>query len=482
MSPKIVNIIGVSRVYMIPVVMSGGSGTRLWPLSRQLFPKQFLPLSGDQSMLQETLTRLNGLDLQPPVIICNDDHRFIVAEQLRTLDINNAEIILEPIGRNTAPAIAVAAFNALNNNEDPLLLVLAADHVIGDIKAFHHAITQAKTLADNGKLVTFGIVPNTPETGYGYIKRGNKIDAHGYEVESFFEKPDLETAKSYLLSGDYLWNSGMFLFKASSYLEELKVHRADIYSACKVSVETFDKKADFMRLNEDVFAHCPSESVDYAVMENTQEAAVIPLDARWNDIGSWSALWDITEKDTGGNVIVGDVVIHEVHESYIHSSSKLVTAVGVDNLVIVETPDAIMVSTKDRVQHVKAIVGQLNNEDRQETVIHRQANRPWGSYDCIDKDKRFQVKRIVVKPGAALSLQMHHHRAEHWVVVKGTAQVTKDDEIFTLSENQSTYIPLGVKHRLENPGVVPLEIIEVQSGSYLGEDDIVRFDDTYGRE
>lgn len=471
---------------MIPVIMSGGSGTRLWPLSRQLFPKQFLPLSGDQSMLQDTLTRLNGLDLQPPVIICNDDHRFIAAEQLRELDITDGEIILEPVGRNTAPAIAVAAFNALNQNDksdkDPLLLVLAADHVIEDTAAFHLAIANAEVLAKDGKLVTFGIVPNKPETGYGYIKRGSSIGSGGYEVDAFVEKPDLETAESYLLSGDYLWNSGMFLFKASRYLEELKKYCPEIYTSCKEAVEKLDKSIDFYRLDKEIFSHCPAESIDYAVMEKTTDAAIVPLDAQWNDLGSWAAIWDIQEKDEEGNVFVGDVVTFDVNDSYLHSSSKLVTAIGVDNLVIVETPDAIMVSTKDRVQDVKSIVEQLNNESRQETVIHRQANRPWGSYDCIDQGERFQVKRIIVKPGATLSLQMHHHRAEHWIVVKGTALVTKGEEVFTLSENQSTYIPLGIKHRLENSGIVPLEIIEVQSGSYLGEDDIVRFDDTYGRE
>jgi len=466
---------------MVPVIMSGGSGTRLWPLSRQLYPKQFLPLSSDKTMLQDTLTRLTGLDLQPPVIICNDEHRFIAAEQLRALEISDADIILEPVGRNTAPAIAVAAFNALSKDKEAVLLVLAADHVIEDEAAFHTAISQAEVLADEGKLVTFGIVPDKAETGYGYIRRGKKLGSEGYEVDSFVEKPDLQTAESYLLSGDYLWNSGMFLFKASRYLDELKIHHPEIYSSCKDAVDKIDKSVDFLRLDKEVFSNCPSESIDYAVMENTQEAVVVPLDAKWNDIGSWSALWDICSKDDSGNVIVGDVVIHDVNDTYFHATSKLVTAVGVDNLVIVETPDAIMVSTKDRVQDVKLIVEQLNKQDRQETIIHRQASRPWGSYDCIDQGERFQVKRIIVKPGASLSLQMHHHRAEHWIVVKGTAQVTKGQEVFTLSENQSTYIPLGVKHRLDNPGVMPLEIIEVQSGSYLGEDDIVRFDDTYGR-
>ena len=466
---------------MVPVIMSGGSGTRLWPLSRKLFPKQFLPLSGETSMLQETFTRLNGLDLQTPIVICNEEHRFIVAEQLRELNFEESDIILEPIGRNTAPAIAVAAFHALKEDNQALLLVLAADHVIENNDAFHQAVSHAAILANQGKLVTFGIVPDKPEIGYGYIKRGNQIGMDGYDVDAFVEKPDLATAESYLLSGDYLWNSGMFMFKASQYLEELKEFHPDIYTICEQAVENIDKSFDYLRLSTGIFSECPAESIDYAVMEKTKDAAVVPLDANWNDVGSWSALWDIHNKDNEGNVLVGDVVIHDVNDSYFHASSKLVTAIGVDNLVIVETPDAVMVSSKDRVQDVKSIVEKLNSTGRQETEIHRQATRPWGSYDCIDQGDRFQVKRIIVKPGATLSLQMHHHRAEHWVVVKGTAKVTRGDDVFTLSENESTYIPLGVKHRLENPGVVPLEIIEVQSGSYLGEDDIVRYDDTYGR-
>jgi len=466
---------------MVPVIMSGGSGTRLWPLSRKLFPKQFLPLSGETSMLQETLSRLDGLDFETPIVICNDEHRFVVAEQLRELGVEQSDIILEPIGRNTAPAIAVAAFHAVKQDKNALLLVLAADHVIGDVNAFHQAISYAEVLANQEKLVTFGIVPDKPETGYGYIKHGHQIDSNGYEVDSFVEKPDLETAENYLLSGDYLWNSGMFMFKASRYLDELKVFRPEIYAVCEKSIENIEKSFDYLRLSTDIFSKCPSESIDYAVMEKTNDAAVVPLDANWNDVGSWSALWDIHNKDNEGNVLVGDIVLHDVNDSYFHASSKLVTAIGVDNLVIVETPDAVMVSSKDRVQDVKSIVEQLNSGGRQETVIHRQARRPWGSYDCIDQGERFQVKRIIVNPGATLSLQLHHHRAEHWIVVKGTAKVMRDDDVFTLSENQSTYIPLGVKHRLENPGVVPLEIIEVQSGSYLGEDDIVRYDDTYGR-
>ena len=465
-----------------PVIMSGGSGTRLWPLSRKLFPKQFLSLTDKQSMLQDTLSRLNDIECDTPIVICNEEHRFIVAEQLRELHVNDSDIILEPIGRNTAPAIAIAALQSLLHGKDSLLLVLAADHVIEDNSAFFQAISKAEHMANQGKLVTFGIVPDAPETGFGYIKRGGQISTDGYEVDSFVEKPNLETAESYLLSGDYLWNSGMFMFKASRYLEELKKFHPDIYNICEQSFKSIDNGVDYLRLSAEIFSKCPSESIDYAVMEKTKDAAVVPLDANWNDIGSWSALWDINNKDDEGNVLVGDVIVHDVNDSYFHASSKLVTAIGVDNLVIVETPDAVLVSSKDRVQDVKSIVEKLNSTGRQETVIHRQAARPWGSYDCIDQGDRFQVKRIIVKPGATLSLQMHHHRAEHWVVVKGTAKVTRGDEVFTLSENESTYIPLGVKHRLENPGVVPLEIIEVQSGSYLGEDDIVRYDDTYGRQ
>ena len=467
---------------MIPVILSGGSGTRLWPLSRKFFPKQFLPLSSDLSMFQEAFTRLKDLYLQPPVVICNEEHRFITAEQLRNIDVVDCDIILEPVGRNTAPAIAVAAFHALKNDNDAMLLVLAADHVINDVDAFHHAISHAEVLANKNKLVTFGIVPVKAETGYGYIKRGKAIGSEGHEVDAFVEKPDVETAESYFLSGDYLWNSGMFMFKASRYLEELNIFQPDIYSSCEQAVKNIDKSFDYLRLDSEIFSACPSESIDYAVMEKTGSAVVVPLDANWNDVGSWSALWDIDNKDEEGNVLIGDVVIHDVKNSYCHASSKLVTAVGVDNVVIVETPDAIMVSSKGRVQDVKLIVDELNKTDRQETVIHRHASRPWGAYDCIDSGERFQVKRIIVKPGASLSLQMHRHRAEHWVVVKGTAKVTCGDDEFTISENESTFIPMGVKHRLENPGIVPLEIIEVQSGSFLGEDDIIRYDDTYGRK
>lgn len=467
---------------MLPVILAGGSGTRLWPLSRQHFPKQFLQLNAELSLLQATLSRLENLPTKAPLIVCNDEHRFIVAEQLRELGISDADIILEPVGKNTAPAIAVAAFYALQKDDNALLLVLAADHIIKDQTAFDDAISQAKLLANEGKLVSFGIVPDKAETGYGYIKRGERLGDNGFKVDAFVEKPDLQTAESYLLSGDYLWNSGMFMFKAQRYLDELKMQRPDIYAACERAVETMDSGIDFLRLHETVFSQCASESVDYAVMENTQHAVVVPLNADWSDVGSWSALWDISHKDEAGNAIVGDVILHDVSDSYCHASSKLVAAVGVDNLVIIETADAILVSTKDRVQDVKQIVDRLTEADRPEATLHRQAERPWGSYHCIDQGERFQVKRIIVKPGASLSLQIHHHRAEHWIVVKGTAKVTRGDEVIFITENQSSYIPMGVKHRLENPGVLPLEMIEVQSGAYLGEDDIVRFDDSYGRK
>jgi mannose-1-phosphate guanylyltransferase len=464
-----------------PVIISGGSGSRLWPLSRKHYPKQFLSLNNDRTMLQETLSRLDGLDYQPPIIVCNENHRFIVAEQLRELDIFESKIILEPFGRNTAPAIALSAFQAIKQNEDPVLLVLPADHVIKDKNAFFQAITNAEALAEQDRLVTFGIVPDKPETGFGYIKKGHLIDSVGYNVDAFFEKPDITTAESYLLSGNYYWNSGMFMFKASRYLEELKKFCPDIYHNCKLVIENIDESFDYLRLKAEVFDKCPSESIDYAVMEKTKDAAVVPLDASWNDVGSWSALWDINSKDKQGNVVIGDVIIHDVNDSYFYAGSKLVTAIGVDNLVIVETPDAVMVSSKYRVQDVKEIVEHLNSKKRSEAIFNRQVSRPWGSYDCIDTGERFKVKRIIVKPGASLSLQLHHHRAEHWVVVKGTAKVTKGDEVFVLSEDQSTYIPVGVKHRLENVTDELLEIIEVQSGSHLTEDDIVRFDDTYGR-
>ncbi len=465
---------------MIPVILSGGSGTRLWPLSRRHYPKQFLPLVSNNTMIQETLLRLTGISgLKAPIAVCNEDHRFMMAEQLREIDVTPAAIILEPLGRNTAPAVALAALTA--TSEDDVLLILPADHVIENVQAFQDAVSQAKLLAEQGYLVTFGIVPTEPETGYGYIKRSTEAVDAAYKVASFVEKPNLETAKTYLESGDYYWNSGMFAFKASSFLSELEKYNPDMLEKCQQALKAAKVDMDFVRLDKEIFATCPSDSIDYAVMEKTAKAVVIPMDAAWNDVGSWSALWDVTDKDASGNAIMGDVLTVDTSNSFIHAHSKLVTVVGLDNVIVVETDDAVMVAAKDRVQDVKEIVDQLKAKNRTEADIHRKAYRPWGNYDLVDIGERHQTKRIVVKPGAKLSLQKHHHRAEHWVVVKGTALVTKGDEQILLSENESTYIPLGVVHCLENLGVIPLEIVEVQSGSYLGEDDIVRLVDQYGR-
>jgi len=465
---------------MIPVILSGGSGTRLWPLSRGQYPKQFLPLVSENTMLQETLLRLSGLkQLQPPIAVCNEDHRFMLAEQLWEIHAKPAAIILEPIGKNTAPAVALAALSA--QSPDDILLVLPADHVINNLEAFHTAVNQARELAEQGYLVTFGIVPTEPETGYGYIKRASSPQGAAFNVEAFVEKPDLETAKHYLQTGYYFWNSGMFAFKAGVYLAELEKFHPTMLATCKQALSTAKIDLDFVRLNKEIFSTCPSDSIDYAVMEKTDKAVVIPLDADWNDVGSWSALWDVTDKDDSGNAINGDVLTVDTKNSYIHAGSRLVAAIGVRDLVIIETADAVMVAPKDRVQEVKDIVAQLKNLGRKEANIHRKAYRPWGHYDSVDNGERHQTKRIVVKPGARLSLQKHHHRAEHWVVVKGTALVTKGEDKLLISENESIYIPLGIIHCLENPGVIPLEIVEVQSGSYLGEDDIVRIDDSYGR-
>ncbi len=463
-----------------PAIMCGGSGTRLWPLSRSLFPKQFLPLVNETSMLQDTLKRLPE-NTGEAVFICNEEHRFLVAEQVRQLSISQGTILLEPEGRNTAPAVALAAINALAKNKDGLLLVLAADHVIQDSKAFHHAVEQASVVAKQGKLVTFGIVPTHAETGYGYIKKGEEQSSGTFDVAEFVEKPNENVASAYLASGNYLWNSGMFLFKASRYLEELAKYRPDILLNCQKAMDNVEQDLDFLRPNKASFLACDSESIDYAVMEKTDAAVVIPLDAGWSDVGSYSALWEVCPKDKDNNVIKGDVIVQQSRNSYIHSQNKLITTVGVDNLVIIETPDAVLVANKDKVQEVKKIVEQLKQEQRPEAKLHREVYRPWGKYDSIDTGERFQVKRITVKPGAKLSVQMHHHRAEHWIVVSGTAKVTIDDKSILLSENQSAYIPIGAVHALENPGRLPLEMIEVQSGSYLGEDDIVRFEDRYGR-
>lgn len=462
--------------------MAGGSGTRLWPLSRKMFPKQFLSLVNSTTMFQDTLSRLQGNEFSVglPIIVCNDEHRFIVAEQLREASITSQAIILEPVGRNTAPAVALAALDAIEKGDDPLLLVLAADHVIRDDETFRKAVVKASTAAQAGKLVTFGIVPRGPETGYGYIKAKASTEQLA-SVETFVEKPDLETAKAYLASGDYFWNSGMFLFKASSYLAELKRHQPAILGAVEKAYAGKQADLDFTRLDVEAFKACPDDSIDYAVMEKTDNAAMIGLDAGWSDVGSWSSLWEESEHDAQGNVCRGDVFVHDASNNLLFSDNKMIAALGVEDLVVVDTPDAVMVSRKDKVQEVKQIVKQLEKQDRSEAHFHREVARPWGCYDSIDMGERFQVKRITVKPGAKLSLQMHHHRAEHWIVVSGTALVTIGDEERMLSENESTYIPIGMTHRLENPGVLPLEMIEVQSGSYLGEDDIVRFDDTYGR-
>ncbi len=466
---------------MIPVILSGGSGTRLWPLSRGQYPKQFLPLVSSHTMIQETVLRLAGLEgLKAPIAVCNEDHRFMMAEQLWEIDAKPAAIILEPVGKNTAPAVAMAALTAAS--EDDILLVLPADHVISDSPAFHKAIVQAKALAEQGFLVTFGILPTEPETGYGYIKR-DTLSCYGsaFSVAAFVEKPDVETARQYLKSGEYYWNSGMFAFKAGSFLGELEKFNPEMLSICRQALKAAKVDLDFVRLDKEIFANCPSDSIDYAVMEKTDKAVVIPLDAGWNDVGSWSALWDVTDKDSFGNAISGDVLTVDTRNSFIYAQNKLVAAVGVHDLVIVETDDAVMIAPKDRVQEVKEIVTQLKERGRSEAEVHRKAYRPWGHYDLVDTGERHQTKRIVVKPGAKLSVQKHHHRAEHWVVVKGTALVTRGEEKLLITENESTYIPLGIVHCLENPGVIPLEIVEVQSGSYLGEDDIVRFVDQYGR-
>ena len=467
---------------ILPVIVAGGTGSRLWPLSRQLNPKQFLPLAdAEMSMLQATILRLRGLAAATPQLICNEQHRFLAAEQLRQLDMEHASILLEPVGRNTAPAIALAALQACKDGQDPVLLVLAADHLIQDVPAFHASIQSALPLAQDGKLVTFGVVPDRPETGYGYIEKGPAVGTGGFAVNRFVEKPDLATACDYLASGNFFWNSGMFMFQASRYLHELERFQPQILAACRNALEGGTQDMHFTRVDSDVFAACPDDSIDYAVMEKTADAVMVPLDAGWSDIGSWSALWDVSPKDAHGNVFKGDVLSHASQNSYVHADSRLVTLVGVDDLVVVETKDAVLVAHKDKVQDVKKIVEQIKNGSRQEHVNHREVYRPWGMYDSIDNGHRYQVKRITVKPGAKLSVQMHHHRAEHWIVVSGTAKVTNGERTYLVCENESTYIPIGQIHALENPGVINLELIEVQSGSYLGEDDIVRFEDKYGR-
>ncbi|MEJ0099023.1 MAG: mannose-1-phosphate guanylyltransferase/mannose-6-phosphate isomerase [Pseudomonadota bacterium] len=464
---------------LTPVVLSGGSGTRLWPLSRELYPKQLLPLVGEQTMLQETVLRLEGLDTAPSIVVCNEAHRFLVAEQLRQLGQKPQAIILEPVGRNTAPAIALAALRAA---PEALLLVLPADHVIRDAQAFHVAVRTATIAAQAGKLVTFGIVPTAPEEGYGYIKQAASGGDGVFAIDRFIEKPDAARAAEFLKEGGYYWNSGMFLFRADRYLQELAQHAPDIVQAARNALAGAQPDLDFVRVEKAAFEACRADSIDYAVMEKTRDAVVVPLDAGWSDVGSWSALHAALPADAQGNVARGDVIAEDSTGCYFYAESRLVSAVGMKDHVVIETKDAVLVAPKDRVQDVKKLVARLKAEGRYEHALHREVYRPWGSYDSIDNGQRFQVKRLTIKPGAQLSLQLHHHRAEHWIVVSGTARITLGEKIFLLHENQSTYIPIGEKHRIENPGMVPLHIIEVQSGGYLGEDDIVRFEDRYGRE
>lgn len=477
-----------------PVILSGGSGTRLWPLSREQFPKQLLTLVGDHSMLQATALRLkevaltDGEMIAAPILVGNEEYRFIMAEQMRQIGIQNFPLILEPCGRNTAPALTLAALSAQLDDPDAVMVVMPADHIIRDEQAFREAIRQGVELAKIGKLVTFGIQPTAPETGYGYIRLGQRLGDHAFQIAQFVEKPDQATAEQYLASGEFLWNAGIFAIKASVWLDKIQQCRPDIAAATLLAFNHHTQDNDFIRPDPDYFVACPSESIDYAVMEklasaqsNSSDVVVVPLAANWSDVGAWDALWEIGKKDEQGNVLMGDVIAIDTSDTLVLSSKRLVACVGLSDVIVVETSDAILVADKAHLQKVKEVVAQIKAAGRSETDSHRKTHRPWGWYDCIDCGDRFQVKRIMVNPGASLSLQMHHHRAEHWVVVRGTAQVTRGDEVFLVGENQSTFIPLGTMHRLENPGKLTLEMIEVQSGSYLNEDDIVRYQDNYGR-
>lgn len=465
-----------------PIILSGGAGTRLWPTSRALHPKQFMPLTSERTMIQETALRVSDNErFLPPVVVCNEEHRFTVASELQQVGISPEVEVLEPVGRNTAPAIAAAAALCAAHDPEELLLVLPADHHIARPDLFLDVIAQGAGLAEKGKLVTFGIVPDAPETGFGYIRAGEAAGEGGFSVDAFVEKPDADTARGYLDAGGYFWNAGIFLFRADRMIRELEALAPDIWRHAARAVTTGRLDLDFLRLSAEAFELCPSDSIDYAVMEHTKDAVVVPADIGWSDVGSWTALWDIGDKDAHGNVVSGDAVMQETQNTFIRAESRLVATIGVDDLIVVETSDAVLVARRDKVQDVKAVVARLKAEGRAEHEVHARVHRPWGFYEGLDTGERHQVKHLMIKPGAAISLQMHHHRAEHWVVVNGTARVTVGDDTRLLSENESVYIPIGATHRLENPGKMPLSIIEVQSGSYLGEDDIVRFDDVYGR-
>jgi mannose-1-phosphate guanylyltransferase/mannose-6-phosphate isomerase len=483
---------GNTTVVIVPVILAGGMGTRLWPLSREHYPKQLMPVTGEKhSLLQLTAMRLTGIpNALPPIVVCNEEHRFMVAAQLQLDSLHPSMILLEPAGRNTAPAAAVAAFEASKEGSDPVLLVMPSDHIVRDHGAFRSSVALGGGLASSGHIVTFGVKPDRAATGYGYIKMGAALDVDDhrgeagegvYRIDKFVEKPDQERAGQYLAARDYLWNSGMFMFRSSVYLQELERLSPKIFEACREAYAQAKHDLDFLRLDMQAFTSCPSDSIDYAVMEKTSKGAVIPIDVGWSDVGSWSTLHELRDRDSQGNVLVGDVLAEDVRKCYLHSTNRLIAALGIENQVVVETKDAILVAAADRVQDIKLLVSKLKAENREEAVTHRRVYRPWGHYEGVDNGDRFQVKRLTVNPGASLSLQLHYHRAEHWVVVKGTARVTAGEKVFFLSEDQSTYIPWGTEHRLENPGKIPLELIEIQTGSYLGEDDIRRLEDNYGR-